>query len=75
MTPTRDTPPRARLTPAMRRWLANLLLGRPGDEGLAGRSAHGGAVGTVFALKLRGLIDAGTGQITDAGRAAMKTKL
>ena len=57
-----------KLTPAMKTWLLDLAEGRDPGARLRGRSAHGGAEGTRFALIRRGLID--MSGLTDLGRQA-----
>lgn len=63
-----------RLSPAMIRMLkAARDTGNP-YSGISGMSAHGGAGGTFYALKARGLLDA-AGSITEEGRAALQSEL
>lgn len=59
----------APLTPPMLAMLRNARMGRPLTAGLSGRSAHGGAMGTIIALRKRGYLEGGT--ITSAGTAAL----
>ena len=60
-----------KLSEAQRRVLENLSAGRTSDHHCRTRSDHGGLVGTVLSLRRRGLIG-GDGEITDAGRDALK---
>lgn len=56
-------------TPAMRRMLMNIAVGRSPTFGLIGRSAHGGATWTIAALVKRGYITAhGDFALTESGR-------
>lgn len=64
----------ARLTHAQQNMLSNAVHGRLLTDGLHGRSAHGGASGTEFALRRRGLLDE-NGRPTEAGRAVFAPKV
>jgi hypothetical protein len=59
-----------KLTPAQRLMLSGLAEGRPWDWHVSGRSAYGGAQGTVY--KLRNLGYMVNFDITDAGRIALQ---
>lgn len=58
-----------KLTTAQRRILENLGAGKPWNNHLRGRSAYGGASGTIVSLNKLGLIF--NMEITDAGRALL----
>jgi hypothetical protein len=52
--------------------LRNIAEGRQATYGLTGRSAHGGASGTLAALHRHGLLI--DGQLTPAGRQALEKR-
>lgn len=60
------------LSPTMYRMLENAAACCDLKHGLRGRSEHGGANGTIYALLRRGLIISRHGGITDAGRVALE---
>lgn len=62
-------------SPSMLAMLRNIAAERPLTEGLTGRSAHGGASGTLAALISRDWVNSwhgGTVKITEAGRARLE---
>lgn len=58
-------------SPAGRRALLNIAAGRASDRGLRGRSNFGCHLGTMAALKARGLVT-WDDQLTEAGRAMVE---
>lgn len=59
------------ITDAQAAVLRNLLAGRLASHGLRGRSARGGIVWTMVALKKRGLTHGNPDEITQAGVDAL----